>query len=174
MKYRFSASALLLDENEDCITLVKERNGLFPGYWNLPGGKLERKDNDGSPLHHAEIPLAAFRKGAARETKEECGYRARIGAHLDTFYVVRKNGNGKIIEKQVFVAHVIGGTLKPQLEEVLDAREFTLRTILHVTPLTPCARQSIKDYLSGVRHESYVWKDNQLTQGVIPKEFLKR
>jgi len=72
------AAGLILQAPDRSILLLR-RSPLVnnPGYWNLPGGRIDP----------GETPLQA----AMRETFEESGIRVRIAAPYSV--LVRKNGN---------------------------------------------------------------------------------
>lgn len=102
-------------ERDGKILLVQEK-GYAYGLWSVPLGHVEI--NEG------------FEEAAKREVKEETGYEIKITNKLfsktfsDKEYRGGKRDIGKQIEVTCFSGEVIGGDLKPNLEDVLDAKWF--------------------------------------------------
>ncbi|RMG71994.1 MAG: NUDIX domain-containing protein [Chloroflexi bacterium] len=82
--------------------------------WCLPGGMSE--------------PGESQAQTAIREAKEETGYDVRL-THLVGIYA--RLGGGQDIHGALFVGEIIGGTLCPQVEEVIDTGWFTLDNLPH-------------------------------------------
>jgi ADP-ribose pyrophosphatase YjhB (NUDIX family) len=76
--------------------------------WCLPGGGVD--DNE------------SLAQAAQRETREEVGLDVRLTRLVGVYSRPGWVGGG--LHVIVFAAEIVGGTLRPQLEEVLEARYF--------------------------------------------------
>lgn len=90
--------------------LVQEKQERAYGLWNLPAGYVDRGE---------EIEVAAI-----RETKEESGYDVELIEKIEVYHE-----NSSIPVKHAFRARIVGGELKIQEEEILDARWLTYEEI---------------------------------------------
>ena len=96
------ACAAVIDDGK--ILLTKREDFEV---WCLPGGHVE----DGESMARA----------AVRETLEETGVEIEL-SHLVGLYYRQHNWNGLAMHVACFAAHPVGGSLRPQLEEVLELR----------------------------------------------------
>ena len=90
--------------------LVQEKQGKVYGLWNLPAGYVDK----GETLQQA----------AKREAKEEVGYDVEVGELL---LVVHDTAKESV--KHAFRGTIIGGDLKIQTEELLDAKQLTYEEV---------------------------------------------
>jgi len=91
--------------------LVQEKQPRVYGKWNLPSGRVDR----GETLEQA----------AVREAKEETGLDVKLGRHLHVVH--------RAVERPVMHAYsatIVGGELKIQESEILDAKWFTYDQIV--------------------------------------------
>ena len=106
MKHEKSCGALTFrtENGARCVLVIRHRHG---GHWAFPKGHVE--------------PGETERETAARETLEETGVRVRFA---DGFRETTRYSPARGVEKDVvyFVAEYDGGELRPQPEEVSDAR----------------------------------------------------
>ena len=96
------ACAAVIDDGK--ILLTKREDFEV---WCLPGGHVE----DGESMARA----------AVRETLEETGVEIEL-SHLVGLYYRQHNWNGLAMHVACFAARPVGGSLRPQLEEVLELR----------------------------------------------------
>lgn len=80
--------------------------------WTLPKGHLEPGERD--------------EEAALREIEEETGIRGRIVARLPEASYAFADGQGALVRKRVayFLVEAVEGAIRPQWEEVNDARWF--------------------------------------------------
>ena len=105
-----SAGACVRDA-EGRILLLRRSDGL----WSVPGGGLE--------------PGERLDQAVAREVREETGLEveptALIGVYSDPEYIFTYP-NGHQVQPIIafFECEIVGGTLQPDLDEILEARYF--------------------------------------------------
>jgi NADH pyrophosphatase NudC (nudix superfamily) len=87
-------------------------------------------------------------EAVVREVREETGLEvepvALIGVYSDPEYIF-SYPNGDQVQPIItfFECQVVGGTLKPDMQEILEARYFGLEDEL--PPLLPCCRAKVHD-----------------------------
>lgn len=96
------------------ILLIKRKGNPFVGYWALPGGFVER----------GEI----LSKAASREVLEETGIQVSIEKMTGIYDDPKRNPMGHAVTA-AFLCKTKGGKLKPQEEEVSEARFFPIPEI---------------------------------------------
>jgi ADP-ribose pyrophosphatase YjhB (NUDIX family) len=111
---------LLLVPTAGCFVFDAERRVLLvrhsEGIWTNPGGIME--------------PFETPAEAAVRETFEETGLTVEINVLIGIFggrdhHIVYSNGDEMAYTATMFEARVVGGTLRPDGDETLDARYFT-------------------------------------------------
>ena len=113
-----------------CILLLRRADGL----WSVPGGGLE----PGERLDQAVV----------REVREETGLEvepvALIGVYSDPAYTFTyPNGDRVQPITTFFECQVVGGTLQPDMEEILEAHYYGPEEEL--PPLMKCCRAKALD-----------------------------
>lgn len=103
--------AALINENK--IALIQEGKEKSYGKWNLPGGRLEKGEK--------------IIDGAIREVEEETGYKVNI-TYLTGIYNIT-SGIGDQVVVINFIGDVIGGDLRYDGKEIINAKWFTLDEI---------------------------------------------
>lgn len=103
--------AVLINENK--IALIQEGKEKSYGKWNLPGGRLEKGEK--------------IIDGAIREVEEETGYKVNI-TYLTGIYNIT-SGIGDQVVVINFIGDVIGGDLRYDGKEIINAKWFTLDEI---------------------------------------------
>lgn len=96
-------------EKDDRYLLVQGKLPHVYGLWNLPGGHVD----SGETIEQAAI----------REAKEESGYDVVLGEKVATHKVDNEP------RLHAFRATIVGGELKIQVSEILDAKWFTYEEI---------------------------------------------
>jgi 8-oxo-dGTP pyrophosphatase MutT (NUDIX family) len=106
MKYEKSCGAICftVQDGEPRVLVIRHRYG---GHWAFPKGHVE--------------PGETERQTARREVREETGVQVRLlnGYRESVVYSPARGVSKKVV---FFVAEIIGGTLKPQPEEVCVAK----------------------------------------------------
>jgi len=124
-----AAGACIRDE-QGRILLLRRSDGL----WSVPGGGLE--------------PGESLAQAVAREVREETGLEvepvALIGVYSDPEYIF-SYPNGHQVQPIIafFECEVLGGTLQPDGEEILEARYFGPDDEL--PPLMKCCLAKARD-----------------------------
>ncbi len=90
--------------------LVQERKSSASGLWNLPAGHV----HEGEPIRDAAI----------REVKEETGFDVVLIAELKSEVLHEKH-----LELHAFAAEIMGGELRFNREELMDAQWFDIDKI---------------------------------------------
>lgn len=90
--------------------MVQEAQPKVYGLWNIPAGHVDK----GESIEHA----------AVREVKEESGYDVKLGDKIDVYHDSIED-----TIKHGFEATIIGGELKAQEDEILDAGWFSFAEI---------------------------------------------
>ena len=98
----------LVVNNKNEILLIQRGYGGTKGKWSLPGGRRDRGEN--------------LRRTAIRETREETG----IKTTADSLYLKGRRNN-----LEVWRGSHLGGTLRPQKRECLDAKWFQMDMLPH-------------------------------------------
>jgi ADP-ribose pyrophosphatase YjhB (NUDIX family) len=127
-----SVTALMYDDRGGLL-LVRQRDG---GVWSTPGGVMEPD----------ETPADA----AVREAWEETGLmvdpRRVFGVYGGPEFIVRyPNGDESQYVMIVFECDVVGGTLRPDDDETLEARFWTADEAAAL-PLTPWLRTMLPTF----------------------------
>ena len=105
------AGVVLCDERGRYL-LVQEKQPKAYGLWNLPAGWV----NEGETLQQT----------AVREAKEEVGFDVEL---VDKKPLLSALNDTQDRMLNSFLAKVVGGELKPQPEEILDAKWFSLSEV---------------------------------------------
>ena len=125
------ASALIFDDRQRVLLGLRGDNRL----WGMPAGQMEL----------GETPAGT----AVRETYEELGLQIRVTKLLGVFtgsnaFHTYPDGNQVQVAGARFLAEVIGGELKPDGEETLDAQWFALD---HLPAMVPRHRFALEEAL---------------------------
>lgn len=86
--------------------LVQEKQPKVYGLWNIPAGHVDKGED--------------IEAAAVREVKEESGYDVELGTKIDIYQETVESP-----VRHAFEANIIGGELKVQPEEILDANWFS-------------------------------------------------
>lgn len=109
---RVVASVVIIKDGQ--ILLVQEGHHRVHGKWSLPGGHVEV----GETIEEAAI----------REALEEAGCEVKLDRTLPIIHPA--------VESPVmhpFTAHIIGGDLEPQVEDILAAKWFKVSGLRTMT-----------------------------------------
>ncbi len=109
--------ALVLVTRDNQLLLVHRRNAPLAGYWAPPAGYVEIDES--------------LEEGAVREVKEETGLEVAIDRLLAVYS--RANMGVMLV---TFAAHVEGGLLAAQVDEVDELRFFAPNELPTPTPPT--------------------------------------
>jgi 8-oxo-dGTP pyrophosphatase MutT (NUDIX family) len=128
-------SCLLVQD--DKYLLVNAKGGAAKGLWNNPGGHKEEDES--------------IEECAKREVKEETGYDVKIKKLIGIYT--------RLAKKYVFECEIKSSKLEVPVDEIADARWFTVGEIKTLTNITFGARRSIIDYSTGKFNQSYTTKE---------------
>ena len=124
------SSAACIRDEQGRILLLRRSDGM----WSMPGGMLE--------------PGESLEQAVVREVREETGLEveptALIGVYSDPEYIFTYP-NGHQVQPIIafFECRVVGGTLQPDREEILEARYFGPEDEL--PPLMKCCLAKARD-----------------------------
>ena len=100
-------------EKDGKYLLVQEAQEKCRGKWNLPAGHLD--------------PNETIFDAAKREVKEECGLDVEL---TGVCRIGNKKPENDIFVSVIFSTKVLGGSIKFNPDEILDAKWFTYEEIL--------------------------------------------
>jgi len=126
-----AAGACIRDEQGRVLIL---KRGEEENLWSVPGGGME--------------PGESLRQAVVREVREETGLEvepvALIGVYSSPEYVFTYP-NGDRVQPMIsfFECHVVGGTLQPDMQEIVDARWVGPDDEL--PPLMKCCLAKVRD-----------------------------
>lgn len=106
-------AGVILQNDKGEYVLVQEKQAHVYGLWNWPAGHVD--------------PGETLQDGAVREAKEETGLDVKL-TDQEPLYV-GPGQSGTTNRVHLFKGEVVGGTLKFQAEELLDARWFSVAEI---------------------------------------------
>lgn len=98
----------LVVNNKNEILLIQRGYGRAKGKWSMPGGRRDRGEN--------------LKRTAIRETREETG----VKTSADSLYLKGRRNNF-----EVWRGRHLGGSLRPQEGECLDAKWFQMDMLPH-------------------------------------------
>jgi 8-oxo-dGTP pyrophosphatase MutT (NUDIX family) len=104
------AAGCVIRQNDGKYLLVQEMQPMVYGLWNIPAGHVDKGES--------------IEEAAVREVKEETGYEVELGNKIGIYH--------EIIEtpiRHAFTATIIGGELKVQADEILDAKWLSFNEI---------------------------------------------
>ena len=119
--------ALVFIRQDDTILLVKQTTG--EKFWSLPGGVVEMGES--------------VEQAAVREVREETGLAVRIQRIVGLY---SKPDEGSLAV--AFEATVIGGVLRPTVDEIAECRYFALDDL--PDHAREHFRQRVDDFAKGV------------------------
>ena len=128
-----AAAACIRDEQGRILLLRRsERNNL----WSFPAGAMD--------------PGESIAETVVREAREEAGLEiepiALIGVYSDPAYTITyPNGDRVQAVINFFECRVLGGELRPDMDEILEGRYFGPQDEL--PPMYPCCVAKMKDAL---------------------------
>lgn len=111
--------------------LVQEKQKHVYGLWNIPAGHVDK----GETIENAAI----------REVNEETGYNVKLVSKIDIYHETIDSA-----VKHAFRASVVGGELKVQPEEILDADWFSFDEITNMNENNKLRDEWIYDAVSRV------------------------
>ncbi len=123
----------VIQNSENKYLLVQEKQAHVYGLWNLPAGHVDKGE--------------AIEAAAVRETKEETGYDVKLGSKIGIYH--------ETIESPIrhaFIAHITGGTMQAQADEILDVRWFSYEEILNMKQESKLRTEWIFDAITRVEN----------------------
>ena len=106
------SAVLIKDKNK--VLLGQERTRIIYGLWNWQQGRVEEGET--------------YEAAAIREAKEEVGYDVNIVQKLK----VIKNPFAGTSELHVYLGEIIGGNMRINKGEILQARWFDLKDVMNI------------------------------------------
>lgn len=140
--YQISLKIILKDRSGKILLLKCIPNGSMPGYYDLPGGRINKNEL-----------TASLPKLIARELKEELGHTVRYKLHEQPVAIGRHWYHSKLLGKKqnilwvLFEASFIQGKIKTSSEHT-DYRWIKITKKNASTYFTKGALLGIKNYLT--------------------------
>lgn len=113
--------------------LVQEKLPKAYGLWNIPAGYVDK----GESIEHA----------AVREAKEEAGYDVELLGKIDVYHDAIESPI-----KHAFRARIVGGELRIQPDEILDAKWFSFDAITAMNQAGQIRASWIYDAISQIEN----------------------
>jgi len=139
MEYVIVVSAVIFRENYILLAKRSMNEDVLPGYWGIPGGKVEIRENGDAVLE----------KELQREISEEVGIRIKNIGYLESHFVKTPNGHKIHI---CFVADYDAGKAQA-LQETEEVAWLDFNKIKKLK-LTPYTSERIK--LAFISRKSHV------------------
>lgn len=116
--HEVAITAIVRNKNKYLIVRRSKHKKRFPGYWTIPGGKLEtsdytrlKRDSD----HRWQRYNNVLERALIRELKEEVGIKVKNVEYLTSLAVIHGDGNPSIVIS--CSADYVSGKVKLQKEE---------------------------------------------------------
>jgi 8-oxo-dGTP diphosphatase len=106
-------AACVIKDSEGKYLLVQEARPKVYGLWNLPAGHVDKGES--------------IESAAVRETKEESGLDVEL---LEKIGIWQDKVEEPI--RHAFTVKIIGGEVRPQPEEILDAKWYSFNEIVNM------------------------------------------
>jgi 8-oxo-dGTP diphosphatase len=113
--------------------LVQEKQPKVYGLWNIPAGHVDKGE--------------AIEAAAVRETKEETGYDVELGEKIGIYQETVESP-----VRHAFTAKIIGGDLRIQPDEILDAKWFSFEELTRMLKAGKLRVEWIYDAISRVQN----------------------
>jgi 8-oxo-dGTP diphosphatase len=101
MIQKIVSTGLLMKDNKVLVIQRSERESFLPGYYELPGGKVD----------FGEDPAEAL----SREFKEEVNLDVKVGSPYYTFSYISENGNRHTVEI-LYKVRLLDETTQPNIK----------------------------------------------------------
>lgn len=115
--------------------LVQEKQPKVYGLWNIPAGHVDKGET--------------IEAAAVREAQEETGYEVELGEKIDIYQEVVESP-----VRHAFTAKIIGGDLKVQPNEILDAKWFSFEEVTQMLKAGQLRVEWIYDAISRVQNSN--------------------
>ncbi|MDQ2973735.1 MAG: NUDIX hydrolase [bacterium] len=125
----------VIKQRDGKYLLVQEKQPKVYGLWNLPAGHVDK----GEQIEDA----------ARREVKEETGYIVELDSEIGIYHETVESS-----VRHAFTAHIVGGELKVQEDEILDAGWFSYKEITNMKHSGKLRVEWIYDAISKVEAKS--------------------
>lgn len=126
-------NAVIIENDNNEILLVKRRVDPKKGYWDLPGGFISLGEN--------------LEESCKREIKEELGVEITVGNIIGTYADLYLYQNVEISTLGIVVsAKVISGTFSPA-DDITEYKFFPKEHVLEQNLAFKSVEQSLTDYL---------------------------
>ena len=136
----FGMTADIIIEKGNEIVLIKRMNEPYKGYWEVPGGFVEKDET--------------VEEAAVREAKEETSLDVKLKEILGVYSDVKRDPRGRVATT-VFISEAIGGKLKAD-SDAEDAKWIDVNKI-KLDSLAFDQSKMIRDYKRWKRQNGTYW-----------------
>lgn len=117
-------TAIIIKDGKYLITQRSMKEKRFPGYWTVPGGKLETDDYTHLPKETEHYWYNVLEKVLRKEVRDEVGLEIKNIEYLTSLARVHEDKNPSLVIS--CIADYAGGEVKLQEDETDDFAWVTL------------------------------------------------
>lgn len=123
--HEVAITAIIQKGNKFLITKRSPTKKRFPGYWTVPGGKLETKDYTSLDKETKDYWYNVLERTLEREVEEEVGLKIKNINYLTSLATIHAGNNPSLVIS--CTAKYASGKVKLQEEETVDYAWVTVK-----------------------------------------------
>lgn len=123
--HEVAITAIIQKGNKFLITKRSLTKKRFPGYWTVPGGKLETKDYTSLDKETKDYWYNVLERTLQREVEEEVGLKIKNVNYLTSLATIHAGNNPSLVIS--CIAKYSSGRVKLQEEEAIEYAWVTLK-----------------------------------------------